>query len=43
VCRLEWSKLGYVDIIEKLSKALKPVSEEQDAVAAVALLLKTAD
>jgi 8-oxo-dGTP diphosphatase len=43
VCRLEWSKLGYVNSIEKLSKALKPVSEEQDAVAAVALLLKTAD
>ncbi|MDH5450335.1 MAG: CoA pyrophosphatase [Candidatus Bathyarchaeota archaeon] len=32
--------LIYVDIIEKLSKALKLVSEEQDADAAVALMLK---
>jgi len=32
--------LGYVDSIEKLSKVLKPVSEGQDADAAVALLLK---
>ena len=43
VCRLEWSKLGYVDIIEKLSRVLKPVSEGQDGNAAVALLLKPAD
>jgi len=32
--------LVYVDIIEKLSKALKLVSEEQDADAAVALMLR---
>jgi len=32
--------LIYVDIIENLSKALKPVSKEQDADAAVALMLK---
>jgi len=32
--------LSYVDSIEKLSKVLKPVSEGQDATAAVALLLK---
>ncbi len=31
----------YVDIIKKLSKVLKPVSEEQDADAAVALILKS--
>jgi len=43
VCRLEWSKLGYVDILEKLSKVLIPVSEEQDGNAAVALLLKPTD
>ena len=36
----ELSKLSYVDSIEKLSKVLKPLSEEQDANAAVALLLK---
>jgi len=35
--------LGYVDSIEKLSKVLKPVSEGQDAEAAVALLLKLVD
>jgi len=35
--------LGYVDSIEKLPKVLKPVSEGQDADAAVALLLKTVD
>ena len=35
--------MGYVDIIEKLSKALKPVSEGQDATAAVAILLKPVD
>ncbi|MDH5663869.1 MAG: CoA pyrophosphatase [Candidatus Bathyarchaeota archaeon] len=43
VCRLEWSKLGYANSIEKLSRVLKPVSEGQDAEAAVALLLKTVD
>jgi 8-oxo-dGTP pyrophosphatase MutT (NUDIX family) len=32
--------LVYVDSIEKLSKVLKPVSEEQDADAAVSLMLK---
>ena len=32
--------MGYVDSIEKLSKVLKPISEGQDANAAVALLLK---
>jgi len=35
--------LGYVDSIEKLSRVLKPVSEGQDANAAVALLLKPGD
>ncbi|MDH5663747.1 MAG: CoA pyrophosphatase, partial [Candidatus Bathyarchaeota archaeon] len=35
--------MGYVDIIEKLSRVLKPVSEGQDGNAAVALLLKPAD
>ena len=35
--------MGYVDSIEKLPKVLKPVSEGQDADAAVALLLKTVD
>jgi 8-oxo-dGTP pyrophosphatase MutT (NUDIX family) len=35
--------LSYADSIERLSKALKPISEEQDVVAAVALLLKTMD
>jgi 8-oxo-dGTP pyrophosphatase MutT (NUDIX family) len=35
--------LNYVDSVEKLSKALKPVLEEQDADAAVALLLKPMD
>ena len=35
--------MGYFDIIEKLSKVLKPLSEGQDAGATVALLLKTAD
>ena len=35
--------MSYVDSIEKLSKVLKPVSEGQDANAAVALLLKPAD
>ncbi len=35
--------MSYVDSIEKLSKALKPISEGQDASAAVALLLKPAD
>jgi len=43
VCRSEWSKLGYVNSIEKLSKVLKPVSEGEDANAAVALLLKPVD
>ncbi len=33
--------MGCIDIAEKLSKMLNPVSEEQDADAAVALLLKT--
>ena len=35
--------MSYVDSIEKLSKVLKPVSEGQDAEAAVALLLKLVD
>jgi len=35
--------LDYVGSIEKLSKVLKPISEGQDANAAVALLLKPAD
>jgi len=35
--------LGHVDSIEKLSRVLKPVSEGQDADAAVALLLKPRD
>ncbi len=35
--------MGYVGSIEKLSKVLKPLSEEQDANAAVALLLKPVD
>jgi len=35
--------LGYADSIEKLSKALKPLAERQDADAAVALLLKPVD
>ena len=35
--------MGYVDSIEKLSKALKPVSEGLDADAAVALLLNFVD
>jgi 8-oxo-dGTP diphosphatase len=35
--------LDYADSIEKLSKVLKPVSEEQDAEASVALLLKPVD
>ena len=35
--------MSCVDNIEKLSKVLKPVSEGQDADAAVALLLKAAD
>ena len=35
--------MGYVDIVKKLSKVLKPVSEGQDAGAAVVLLLKPAD
>ena len=43
VCRLKWSKLGYVDVIEKLSRVLRPISEKQDGNAAVALLLKPAD
>ena len=43
MCRLEWYKLGHVDSIEKLSRVLKPVSEGQDADAAVALLLKPRD
>jgi 8-oxo-dGTP diphosphatase len=38
-----WFKLSYVDSIGKLSKVLKPVSEAQDADAAVALLLKPVD
>lgn len=33
--------MGCIDIAEKLSKMLNPVSEEQDADAAVALVLKT--
>ena len=37
---LSGSKLVYADNMEKLSKALRPVSEEQDADAAVALMLK---
>jgi 8-oxo-dGTP diphosphatase len=38
------SKLSQVEeFIEKLSKALKPTSEEQDANAAVAVLLRAAD
>ncbi len=41
--RLEWSKLRCTDNIEKLSKVLKTASEEQDADAAVALLLKSTD
>ena len=36
-------RLSYVDKIEILSKRLRPMSEEQDADAAVALLLKPAD
>ncbi len=36
----EWSELVHADKIQKLSKALKPVTDEQDANAAVALLLK---
>ncbi len=40
MCRSEWSELSHVNNIEKLSKVLKPVSERQDADAAVALLLK---
>lgn len=35
--------MSYVDSIQKLSKVLKPVSEGQDAKAAVALLLKPVD
>ncbi len=35
--------MDYVHIIERLPKILKPVSERQDASAAVALLLKTTD
>ncbi|MFQ6074041.1 MAG: NUDIX hydrolase [Candidatus Bathyarchaeia archaeon] len=35
--------MSYVDIIERLSRALKPVCEERDADAAVALLLKPAE
>ena len=35
--------MGYVDIVKKLSKVLKPLSEGQDAGAAVVLLLKTTD
>jgi 8-oxo-dGTP diphosphatase len=35
--------LDYIHIIEKLPKILEPVSERQDASAAVALLLKTTD
>lgn len=35
--------MSYMDSIEKLSKVLKPVSEGQNADAAVALLLKPAD
>jgi 8-oxo-dGTP diphosphatase len=35
--------LSYIDIIRKLSVALRPVSEGQDGDAAVALLLKLAD
>jgi len=40
---LELPKLVYVDIAKKLSGALRPVSEEQDANAAVALVLKPAN
>ena len=36
-------KLGLVDGIKRLSRALKPLSEEPDAEAAVALLLKPVD
>lgn len=41
--RSGWSKLDYVHSIERLSRVLKPVSVEQDADAAVALLLKHAN
>lgn len=36
----DWSKLVHADNIEKLSKALRPTLDEQEANAAVALLLK---
>jgi len=39
-CDSNWSSLVHADNIEKLSKALKPLSDEQEANAAVALLLK---
>lgn len=38
--RSHWSKLVHADIIERLPKVLRPVSAEQGANAAVALLLK---
>ena len=43
VASLRASKLRYVDTLEKLPRVLKRVSEEQDADAAVALLLKPVD
>jgi 8-oxo-dGTP diphosphatase len=40
VCRFGVARLAYADSVERLSRALKPVTDEQDANAAVALLLK---
>jgi len=40
LCDSEWSRLTRVNSIDKLSKLLKPLSEEQGADAAVALMLK---
>jgi len=40
LCDSEWSRLTCVYSIDKLSKVLKPLSEEQGADAAVALILK---
>jgi len=40
LCKFGVAELAYADDVERLSKALKPVTDEQNANAAVALLLK---
>jgi 8-oxo-dGTP pyrophosphatase MutT (NUDIX family) len=40
VCKFGVARLAYADSVERLARVLKPVTDEQDANAAVALLLK---